>query len=128
VEMPGSRALPATQTGGGRQPAGPSAAVIVAAAAASHFVVNGFQSSTTAGVAHDVTVTATDAYGNTDTNYVGSVSITSTDPQAVVPGSAERRAGGVWGGNGGQQLWVRVEVVGAWVRSGWEDTCRGSEG
>src|SRR5438132_13622960 len=73
---------------------------------------SGLPSSTTAGVAHDVTVTATDAYGNTDTNYVGSVSITSTDPQAVVPGSAHTFTTGVRAEKGGVGDAGRLETEG----------------
>src|SRR2546423_8620730 len=41
--------------------------------------------STTAGNAFNVTVTALDAYGNTDTGYTGTVTFTSGDGQAVLP-------------------------------------------
>src|SRR5207244_5040383 len=41
--------------------------------------------SSTAGSAFDVTVTALDAYGNTDTSYTGIVHFTSSDSQAVLP-------------------------------------------
>ena len=39
----------------------------------------------TAGTGLAVTVTAKDAYGNIATGYTGTVSLTSTDPQAVFP-------------------------------------------
>jgi hypothetical protein len=42
-------------------------------------------SSTTAGVAFTVTVTARDAFGNTVTGYPGTVHFTSSDPKAVLP-------------------------------------------
>src|SRR5206468_3584053 len=54
-------------------------------AAATHFSVTGFPSPATAGDAHNATVTALDAYGNTDTNYTGTVKITSSDGAAVLP-------------------------------------------
>jgi hypothetical protein len=38
-----------------------------------------------AGVAHGVTVTAKDAYGNTATGYTGTIRFTSTDPAATLP-------------------------------------------
>jgi len=38
-----------------------------------------------AGVAHDFTVTAKDANGNTDAGYRGTVHFTSTDPKAILP-------------------------------------------
>ena len=53
-----------------------------------YFVVSGFPSPTVAGVAHSVTVTAMDAYGNTATGYAGTVKITSSDSQAVLPANA----------------------------------------
>ncbi|HVX21135.1 MAG TPA: fibronectin type III domain-containing protein, partial [Acidimicrobiales bacterium] len=39
------------------------------------------------------TVTATDAYGNTATGYIGTVHFTSTDPQAALPGDVTFTAG-----------------------------------
>ena len=39
----------------------------------------------TSGGAFDVTVIAQDPYGNTDTSYAGTVAITSSDGQAVLP-------------------------------------------
>src|SRR5439155_1535797 len=41
--------------------------------------------STTAGTAFNVTVTAQDGKGNTDPTYTGTVHFTSTDSQAVLP-------------------------------------------
>ena len=38
-----------------------------------------------AGAGHTVTVTAKDAYGNTATGYLGTIHLTSTDAQAVLP-------------------------------------------
>jgi alpha-tubulin suppressor-like RCC1 family protein len=40
---------------------------------------------TVAGVAHSVTVTAQDAYGNTVTSYVGTIHFTSSDARSVLP-------------------------------------------
>ncbi len=56
----------------------PSAAPI-----SSNFVVTG-SGSTTAGALYTITVTATDANGNTLTNYAGTVDFGSFDPQAVL--------------------------------------------
>ena len=42
-------------------------------------------STAVAGVARTVTITAVDPYGNTDPNFVGSVTLTSSDPNAVLP-------------------------------------------
>jgi len=49
------------------------------------FAVSGFPSPTTAGVAHTVTVTALNANGTVNTGYTGTVSFSSSDPQAVLP-------------------------------------------
>jgi hypothetical protein len=67
---------------------GTSNAFTVNPGAATHFVVSGFPSPTTAGAAHSVTVTAYDAYGNVATGYAGTVKITSSDTQAVLPANA----------------------------------------
>jgi fibronectin type 3 domain-containing protein len=48
-------------------------------------MVSGYPSSTVAGVSHNFTVTAQDAFGNTATGYTGTVSFTSSDSQAVLP-------------------------------------------
>ena len=52
---------------------------------AASFVVSGFSSSTTAGVAGGFTVTAKNADGTTATGYTGTVHFTSSDPRAVLP-------------------------------------------
>src|SRR5262249_58230723 len=49
-----------------------------------HFAVSGLPS-TTAGDAHNFTVTSLDAYGNTAPDYTGTVQITSSDPHANLP-------------------------------------------
>jgi hypothetical protein len=49
------------------------------------FAVTGFPSSTTAGVAQTITVTALNANGTVNTGYTGTVQFTSSDPQAVLP-------------------------------------------
>jgi hypothetical protein len=59
--------------------------IIVNPAAASQLVVAGYPSATTAGAAHNFTVTAEDAYGNVITTYAGKVHFTSSDGQAVLP-------------------------------------------
>ena len=61
-----------------------SASTTVSAAAASVFAVSD-ASTATAGTAFNVTVTAKDAYGNVATGYTGTVKLTSTDGQAVLP-------------------------------------------
>src|SRR2546427_1654077 len=54
-------------------------------ASATHYPISASVGSTTAGSAFNVTVTALDAYGNTDTSYTGIVHFTSSDSQAVLP-------------------------------------------
>jgi hypothetical protein len=49
------------------------------------FAVTGFPSPTTAGVAHNFTVTAQNANGTVNTGYTGTVQFTSSDPKAVLP-------------------------------------------
>jgi hypothetical protein len=49
------------------------------------FAVRGFPSSTKAGVAQTVTVTALNANGTVNTGYTGTVQFSSSDPQAVLP-------------------------------------------
>jgi ELWxxDGT repeat protein len=67
--------------------AGTQAGITVTPAAASRFTIAGFPSPATAGAAGSFTVTATDAYGNRVTGYRGTVRFTSSDAQAVLPGS-----------------------------------------
>jgi hypothetical protein len=63
-----------------------SATVVVAPAAADHFVIS-VPASVTAGMAFDVTVTVVDAYGNSVTDYQGTVTFSSTDadPGVILP-------------------------------------------
>src|SRR5262249_53989690 len=63
-----------------------SAVVTVSAAAADHFTIT-VPLTVVSGVPFDVVVTATDPYGNTDTNYAGTVTLSSsdTDPGVALP-------------------------------------------
>ena len=63
---------------------GVTASITVTAATAASLVASA-SSPQTAGVAFNVLVTAKDAFGNTVTNYPGTVHITSSDVQAVLP-------------------------------------------
>jgi hypothetical protein len=78
-----------TATGGGLTA---SQAGITVNPAATHFVVSGFPSPVTAGTAGTVTVTAEDQFGNVDSSgpnaFNGTVTITSSDGQAALPGPA----------------------------------------
>jgi hypothetical protein len=62
-----------------------SVSVTVSASAATHFSVTGFPATVTAGTSSSFTVAAKDAYGNTVPGFTGAVTITSNDPQAVLP-------------------------------------------
>jgi photosystem II stability/assembly factor-like uncharacterized protein len=62
---------------------GKETGIQVIAAGVSKLVVAGFPLSVTHGTAHNFTVTAQDAYGNTVTNYTGTVTITSSDARAA---------------------------------------------
>jgi hypothetical protein len=84
LKTAGSRSITATDTVTGTI-AGTQSGITVNPAAASTFVVSGFPSPVTAGVAGNVTVTAKDAFGNTATGYRGTVHFTSTDTQAALP-------------------------------------------
>ena len=55
--------------------------------------VAGSPSTATAGMAHSVTVTAQDAFGNVATGYTGTVHFTSSDGQAVLPADYTFTAG-----------------------------------
>jgi hypothetical protein len=61
-----------------------SESIIVNPAAASHFKVTA-PTSSIAGAAFSITVTALDPYGNTATGYTGTVHFTSSDKKAVLP-------------------------------------------
>jgi hypothetical protein len=86
LKTAGTRSITATDTVTGTIN-GAQTGITVSAAAASRFLVSGFTSPTTAGVAHNLVVTAQDAFGNTATGYIGTASFTSSDAQAVLPAS-----------------------------------------
>jgi hypothetical protein len=67
---------------------GTQTGIVVSPAAASTFVVTAAPASITAGGSATVTVTAYDAYGNVATVYGGTVHLTSSDGQAVLPADA----------------------------------------
>lgn len=72
---PGNASLTGTQAG-----------IAVTPAAANHFQVD-VPSNVVPGAAFDVTVTALDPYGNIDTNYLGTITFTSSDsdPGVILP-------------------------------------------
>jgi hypothetical protein len=60
---------------------GTESGIQVDPAAVNQFILAGFPSSTQAGVPHNLTVTALDAYGNVATGYGGTVTVSSNDPR-----------------------------------------------
>ena len=81
---------------------GTSSVFTVNPASATTYTVSGFTSPTTAGAAHNVTVTAQDAFGNVATGYTGTVHFTAATPRppcrpttpsrAVTPGHTSSRS------------------------------------
>jgi hypothetical protein len=70
-----------------------NASVTIGVGSATKLVITSIPSSTIAGSAMSVTVTAEDTAGNTATSYGGSVSITSSDGAAILPGAATLTSG-----------------------------------
>jgi subtilisin-like proprotein convertase family protein len=67
---------------------GTEGGILVNPAAASTVIVSGFPTTDTAGMAHTFTITLDDPYGNVATGYLGTITLTSTDPQAsFIPSS-----------------------------------------
>jgi hypothetical protein len=86
LKTAGSQSLTATDTTTGTV-TGSQTGIGVTAAAVSAFRITGFPAPVTAGVAGTFTVHAVDAYGNLVTGYTGTVVFSSSDAQAVLPGS-----------------------------------------
>jgi hypothetical protein len=84
LKTAGSQSITATDTTASAI-TGTLSGISVSPAPASQFVLSGLPSTTTAGVAQTVTVTAEDPYGNVATGYTGTVQFTSSDPQASLP-------------------------------------------
>jgi len=84
LETAGTQSITATDTVSASM-AGAESKITVRPAAASILKVTGFPTSDTAGAAGNLVVTAYDAYGNVATGYTGTVSLTSSDPQALLP-------------------------------------------
>jgi len=82
LKTSGTQSITVTDTTTGSITGNASTTVSVSASA---FTVDGFPSTTTAGVAESFTVTAKDAFGNTVSGYTGTVHFTSSDGQAVLP-------------------------------------------
>ena len=88
----GTRSITATDTATSTIK-GSQSVIVVNPAAASTLVVSGFPTPDVSGVAHSLTVTARDPYGNTATGYTGTVRLSSSDPAAVLPANAKLTAG-----------------------------------
>jgi hypothetical protein len=84
LKTAGTQSISATDTGAASL-TGTDGNIVVSPAAAATLTVAGFPSTTTAGVAHAVTVTVRDAFGNVATGYLGTVHFSSTDGQASLP-------------------------------------------
>ena len=84
LKTPGTQSITATDTVTGSI-TGTQSGITVNLGPTATFVVSGFTSPTTAGAAHNVTVTAEDAGGNVTSGYTGTVHLTSSDVQAVLP-------------------------------------------
>jgi len=92
--------------------------------AINNFIVSGISSSTTAGVANTMTVTAKDAFSNVKTNYTGTVVFTSGDPQSVLPATYTF----VGGDNGSHTFTsgVTLKTAGVWSVTATVDSASGS--
>ena len=88
LKTAGSQSITATDTVTSSITGSQTAITVNAVTTPTSFVVSGFTSPVTAGAAGSVTVTAMDAYGNVVTGYAGTVAITSSDSQAVLPPNA----------------------------------------
>jgi hypothetical protein len=84
LETAGSQSITATDTASGSI-AGSETGISVTPAVTAALVFSNVPSSTTAGSAFTVTLTAEDAYGNTTPSYTGTVHFTSSDARAVLP-------------------------------------------
>ncbi len=82
--------------------------IVVSPASASQLVISGLSSTATAGVSETGTITAKDAYGNVATGYTGTIQFTSSDPQAILPGSYTFKNTD----QGGHQFAVTFETAG----------------
>lgn len=80
----GTQSITATDTVNGSIN-GTQAGIVVDPAAAASLLVAGYPSPSVATVAENFTVTAKDAYGNTDSSYTGTVHFTSSEWSAALP-------------------------------------------
>jgi hypothetical protein len=84
LKTAGTQALTAKDTADATV-TGTQSGIVVNPAAAQTLLVSGFPGTTTAGAAHDFSVTAKDLYGNNVTSYRGTVHFGGSDLLAVLP-------------------------------------------
>ena len=85
LETSGTQSITATDSSSPGL-SGNETGITVQAAAAQSLVLTGFPANPTAGTAYNLKVTAFDAYHNVATGYLGTVALSSSDGQAVLPG------------------------------------------
>jgi hypothetical protein len=81
-----SQSVTATDIATG-QTSGTVSGIVVSPAAASQLLISGLSSTATIGSAQSFTITAKDPFGNLATGYVGTVSFSSSDGGAALPGA-----------------------------------------
>jgi predicted outer membrane repeat protein len=92
LKTAGTQSISATDTAMGTI-TGSQTGITVNPATSSRLVVSGYPSPVNAGMVNAVTITASDIYGNTTTDYTGTVHVTSSDPAAVLPANYAFTAG-----------------------------------
>jgi RHS repeat-associated protein len=92
LKTAGTQSISATDTANGSLTSAQSG-IAVAPAGAGSLLVSGIPSPITTGTAASVTVDARDAFGNRATAYAGTVTFSSTDPQASLPSSYTFQSG-----------------------------------
>ena len=112
LKTAGTQSITATDTVTGSI-TGTQSGITVNVGPATSFTVSGFTSPTTAGVAHNVTVTAKDAGGNTVTGYTGTVHFTSTDPRATAGSGLPANYTFVAGDNGTHTFSATLKTAGS---------------
>ena len=120
LKTAGSRTVAATSG----SVTGTSAGITVNSALPAATMTATAPSPTTAGTGLSVTVTAKDAYGNIATSYTGTVSLTSTDPQAALPGPYTF----VGADNGSHAIPVTLKTVGSQTVSSSDGTLNATTG
>ena len=84
LKTAGTQSITATDTVTGTI-TGTQSGITVNVGPTTTLVVSGFTNPTTAGAAHNVTVSAQDGFGNVTTGYTGTVHFTSSDASAGLP-------------------------------------------